>query len=62
MMEKLKTCPFCGKDILYRSQKQLPFADFGDPMCLFKCLYCGARVSFSVDNDNEAATKWNRRA
>ena len=55
---RLRECPFCGGTV--RRVRGFGGLNF------FKCLYCGAVVSFDNDyynrNPDKAIEAWNRRA
>lgn len=52
-MDNLKPCPICGSKIWKDNDKNIT---------LFKCLFCGAVISFESDlNEEGIAERFNRR-
>lgn len=53
-MPKIKPCPFCGSKVWqYTGYQNITF---------FKCLFCGAIISFQdAEDEKEAIEHFNRR-
>jgi Lar family restriction alleviation protein len=55
MMEKLRTCPFCGGEAEVREAKYLGLKGF-----VVTCLKCGIETRLMEDK-NQSVWLWNRR-